>query len=136
MISKYLFDNYYAHTNQKDIIPTKEQIDQAVANHPDKLIIIGKRKHIKGIAMFLRLTDQTYSFLHNIDIKRIDVLQALSLENGPNFHAVLVTADGYRTLRLMYKQVMKLNPKTLSWWNPSFTKLHRYICRSYHSPQL
>lgn len=128
MISKYLFDHYYSHTNRLDIIPIPEQIEQAVRNHPDKIIVVGKRK-IKGIVMFLKLTDKTYSFLHNIDIQRIDVLQALALENGDNFHAVLIAADGYKTLRIMRNMALKLNPKTISWWNPSFTKLHRYICR-------
>ena len=130
MITKYLFDHYYSHSNRLDLIPTVEQVEQAIKNHPDKMIVIGKKK-IKGMCMFFRLTDKTYSFLHNIDIQKIEVLQALALENGPNFHGVLVAADGYKTLRLMHKQVMKLKPKTLSWWNPSFTKLHRYVCPSY-----
>ena len=129
MISKYLFDHYYAHSNRLDLIPTKEQIEQAIKNHPDKLIVVGKRK-IKGVCFFLTLTDKTYSFLHNIDIQRIDVLQALALENGKNLHGVLVSADSYKTLRIMYRMALKLKPKTLSWWNPSFTKLHRYICPS------
>ena len=128
MISKYLFDHYYSHTNRMDIIPTEEQINQAIKNHPDKIIVVGKRK-IKGVCMYLTLTNQTYSYLHNIDITRIDVLQALALENGDNFHAVLVAADSYKTLRVMRKMALKLKPKTLSWWNPSFTKLHTYKVR-------
>ena len=131
MITKYLFDHYYAHLprNRMDLLPTQEQIDQALSNHPDKVIVVGKRK-IKGVGMFLKLTDKTYSFLHNINIQSIDVLQALALENGDNFHVVLIAADGYKTLRVMRKMVLKLNPKTISWWNPSFTKLHRYVCHS------
>ena len=127
MITKYLFEHYYSQCNRLDLIPTPEQIEQALINHPDKIIII-KDSEIRGMCVFFTLTDKTYSFLHNIDIQRIDTLQALALENGKNFHAVLMVSDGYKTMRSMYRNVMKLKPKTLSWWNPDFTKLHRYIC--------
>ena len=127
MITKYLFDHYYSHYtgNRLDVIPTPEQIEQAIANHPDKAIVV-KDSQIRGIGIFLALTDKTYSFLHNIDIQRIDVLQSLALENGKNFHVVLIAADGYRTLRIMRKMVLKLKPKTLSWWSPDFKRLHKY----------
>lgn len=128
MITKYLFDHYYSHCSRLDLIPTPEQIEQALINHPDKVIVVGKRK-IKGVGIFLTLTDQTYSFLHGIDIQRIDVLQALCLENGRNFHVVLMAADGYKTMMIMRRMILKLRPKTISWWNPSFTKLHTYKVR-------
>jgi len=129
MISKYLFDHYYSKCPQRELIPTQEQIDQALERHPDKVIVV-KDSEIRGIGIFLTLTDKTFSFLHCIDIKRIDVLQALALENGKNFHFVLLAADSYKTIRIGLRSVMKLKPKTISWYNPSFTKLHRYICPS------
>lgn len=127
MITKYLFDHYYSHCNRLDLIPTHQQIEQAIKNHTDKIIVVGK-KEIKGVCIFLTLTDKTYSFLHNIDVQKIEVLQALALENGRNLHGLLVAADSYKTLRVMHRMALKLKPKTLSWWNPNFTKLHRYVC--------
>jgi hypothetical protein len=100
-----------------------------MANHPDKIIVV-KDKEIRGVGMFLTLSDKTYSFLHNIDLQRIEVLQALATENGKNFHFVILAADSYKTIRIGLRMVMKLKPNTISWWNPTFTKLHRYVCRS------
>lgn len=130
MISQYLFDHYYSHYtgNRTDIIPTAQEIDQAVKNHPEKVVVV-KDYRIRGIGIFLTLTDKTYSFLHNIDIKRTDVIQALALENGKNFHFVLLAADSYKTIRLGIKQVMKLKPKTISWFNPDMNQLHSYKVR-------
>lgn len=128
MISKYLFDHYYSHCNRVELIPTTEQIEQAIRNHPDKVMVV-ENNGIKGVAIFLTLTDKTYSFLHNIDIQKIDILQTLARENGKNFHFVLLAADSYKTIRIGLRNIMTLKPKTISWWNPSFTKLHRYICQ-------
>ena len=126
-ITKYLFEHYYSHYkgNRLDIIPTPEQIEQAIANHPEKIIVVGGKK-IKGVGIFLTLTDKTFSFLHNIEIQKIDVLQALCLENGKNFHFVLLAADSYKTIMIGLRMALKLKPKTISWWNPNFTKLHTY----------
>ena len=126
-IAKYLMDNYYAHTNRMDIVPTHEQINQAILNHPNKIIVV-RDKGICGMAWFLTLSDETYQRLEDIDISRVDVLQALCLENGKNFHFVLLAANGFKTIKIGLRRALKLKPKTISWWNPNFTKLHRYIC--------
>ena len=126
-VSEYLINNYYSKTNRLDIIPTEQQIKQAMLNHPDKIMVI-RDSGIKGIAWFLKLTDETYNRLHELDITRIDVLQALSLENGDNLHFILVCGQGFKNIRVGIRRAKKLGAKTISWWNPSFTKLHRYIC--------
>ena len=132
MISQYLMREYYSHCQDKSLVPTEDEINQALLNHPDKIIIVND-KEIKGIGIFLTLTDETYSRLHLLDIKRIEVIQALALENGKNFHVVLMCADGYKTMRIMRKMVLKLKPNTISWWSPDFKRLHKYEvnkCRS------
>lgn len=135
MIAEYLMKNYYTHCPDKNLIPTQEQIDQAVSNHPDKMVIV-KDGYIRGAAVFLTLTDETFKRLHMIDITRIDVIQALALENGRNIHFVLVCADGLKTVRIGLRRVIRnFKPKTISWWNPNFTYLHKYemkgrLCRS------
>lgn len=126
MISQYLLDNYYVHCKDRSLVPTSDQITQAISKHPEKMIVI-KRKKILGIAFFLTLTDETYKRLELMDIKRMEVLQALVLENGRNIHFVILTADSFKTIRIGLRRLVKsLKPKTVSWWNPEFTKLHKY----------
>lgn len=130
MISQYLMREYYSHCKDKSIVPTEEQINQALLNHPEKIIIV-KDKEIRGIGIFFTLTDETYKRIGLLDIKRIDVLQALALENGRNIHFVLIAANSLKTILIMKERVKNMKPRTISWWNPTFTKLHRYICHSY-----
>lgn len=127
MIYDYLMKNYYAHyRGEIPIEPTKEQVDAVLLHHPEKIIIV-KDKEIRGIGVFVTLTDETYKRIELLDIKRIDVLQALALENGNNVHFLLLCADSLRTILTGLHRVIDIHrPKTLSWWNPSFNKLHRY----------
>lgn len=130
MISQYLMREYYSKCQDKSLVPTEEQINNALINHPEKIIIV-KDKEIRGIGVFFTLTDETYKRIEMIDIKRIDVLQALALENGRNVHFVLLVADCLNTILIMKQRTKNLKPKTVSWWNPSFNKLHRYnLCHS------
>ena len=130
MISDYLMRNYYAHYkgNRLDVVPTREQINQAILNHPEKLIIV-RDGGIKGIAFFVTLSDETYQRLETLDITQIPVIQALAVETGRNFHFLLLTADSYKTIRLGLKRIKKLNPKTVSWFSPDMKRLHKYEVR-------
>ena len=131
-IADYLYTHYYSHYRGKElIVPTHEQIGQALLNHPDKFIII-QDGDIKGIAMFVMLTDKTYEGILELDIQDIEVLKSMAQENGRNMHFLLLAADGYRTMMKIRKYAkQQFNPKTFSWWNPTLTKLHRYnVCHS------
>ena len=132
MVSEYLMQNYYSHC-PRELIPTKEEIDRALTNHPEKIIVI-RDNEIMGIGVFLTLNDETYKRLEMIDIRRIDVLQALALEVGRNVHFVLLVAKDLRTIMRGLRQVIRnFKPKTVSWWSPDFRKLHKYEvskCRS------
>ena len=132
MISKYLMEHYYSHCPQQELIPSKEQIEQAVTNHPDKYVTIqDEMGNIKGTAFFMLLTDETYSKIDKLDITQIDVIKALSLENGKNVHFLICATDNYHSIMEMVRKVKSLvKPKTVSWWNPDFSKLHRYNIRS------
>ena len=127
-VGKYLMDNYYAKYKGKrpDVVPTMEQIDKALENHGDKILVVWDEK-IKGVGIFLTLSDETYAKLKELDITDITILAGLLLEYGPNIHFVLLCADGYRTIMTGLDQVRrKYHPKTISWWNPDLTKLHEY----------
>lgn len=131
-ISEYLLANYYSKYkgDRKDVVPTPQQIDDGYKNHPDKFVIVRDEK-IKGIAIFVTLSDETCKMLWNMDITRVDVLNRLLEEHGENVHFVLLCADGMHTILYGIKKVKeRTNPKTISWWNPDLNKLHKFRIRS------
>lgn len=126
---KYLMDNYYAHYKglRDDVIPTSDQLEQALSNHPDKLVVVRDELGIKGMAVFLRLSDKSYNHLQKMDISQLDVIKALLPEDGDNFHFVLLAAGDFKTIMSGLRKVIKSQkPRTISWWDPEYTKLHRY----------
>lgn len=126
-IIDYLFNNYYnVWPGDKNDIPTKEMLMQGLFNHPDKVIVI-KDDKIKGVAFFLTLSDDTYNALGCIDTNDVESLISLFKENGRNIHFLLLAADSQKTIRRGIKEVKdKLNPRSISWWNPDNTRLHKY----------
>jgi len=127
-IAEFLITHYYSKYKgeRKDIVPTLEQIEQGIANHPDKFVIVADEK-IRGVALFLTLSDETYKTLETFDITQVDVLKILLTEFGSNVHFVLLCADGVKTIVRGIKEVKRrVNPKTISWWNPDLSILHKY----------
>ena len=127
-ITDFLMKNYFAKYNgtRTDIVPTVQQLEDGYKTHKDKFVII-KDDKIKGIAIFLTLTDETYKQLKELDITRVDILKMLLKESGQNVHFVLLCAGGIRTILAVGNEVKRrVKPKTVSWWNPSFTKLHQF----------
>jgi hypothetical protein len=127
-IAKYLLENYY--TKQTSIVPTEFQIFQAYERHQDEFVIIfdnPEEKNILGCAVFLTLSDDTYLNIDRINMTDLAVLSHLVEERGPNIHFILLAADGIRTIMAGIKLVKEYyKPKTISWWNPDMTVLHKY----------
>lgn len=131
-LSEYLIENYYSKYQgpRQDIIPTVEQIELGYKRFKDNFVIVRDDK-IKGVAIFLTLSDKTYMHLKKYDISQIDVLSILLQEHGDNVHFVLLCADGIKTILYGIQEVKKRrNPKTISWWNPDLNKLHKFNVRS------
>ena len=131
-LAHYLINEYYSKYTggRRDIVPTIEQIETAYETQKDRFVII-RDENIKGVAVFLTLSDKTFEALERYDITRVDVLKVLLLEGGPNVHFVLLCADGVRTILTGMNEVKRrMNPKTISWWNPDFTKLHKFKVRT------
>lgn len=125
-IGEWLMVNYYSKYigTRTDIVPNEEMIDKALTQHQDKIVII-KDDKIRGVAIFVSLSDNTFNLLKSFDITQFDVLQGLLQEHGPNLHFVLLCADGTKTIMRGLHHIEKTrNPKTISWWNPDLTKLH------------
>ena len=130
-VAEYLMANYYSHYtgSRPDIVPTPEVLEQGLANHPDKVLVIRDDK-IRGVAVYVTLSDETYQHLQDMDINRADILVTLLAEHGPNVHVLMFAADGLTTLLMARKEIKRrLNPKTISWWDPTITKLNRFKIR-------
>lgn len=127
-IVKYLMDNYYNkyYGCPKDMIPDPILLFKALDLNKDRLIVIHKDNQIQGVAVFLTLSDTTFKVLEYLNLSDLETLTNLMREQGNNVHFILLTAKDAKTIRAGIKEVKKRKPKTISWFNPTMTKLHKY----------
>lgn len=131
-VARFLMDHYYAHYkgSRDDIVPTFEQIITGFNNRPDRFVVITDNEEDQNIiccAVFLTLSDDTYINIERIDLNSAGVVAELMQENGPNIHFVLLASKGFRPIKTGIRLIKeRLHPKTISWWSPDLTKLHRY----------
>ena len=127
-IRDYLFKNYYGKYRGKEPIeiPSVDQVDQAIKFYRDHVVII-HNNGITGVGIFVTLSDKTYENLENLDLKDADTLIKIVQETGDNVHFILIATEGFKNIMLLGEEVKKImKPKTVSWWNPEMTKLHKY----------
>lgn len=129
-IADYLFENYYAHYKGNDdvVVPTVDQVNQAIELHPDKFIVVRDAfDEICGIAVFVTLTDGTYDQLDQIDIRSVSNLAKLLQERGDNIHFLLLCATSAQVIMYGIRTIKEhLKPKTISWYSPDLSKFHSY----------
>lgn len=125
-IMLYLKKHYYEKYKGVDVVPDDDCILRALDVHRDKVIAVYKDGEVVGVAIFLTLSDTTYYDLEAYDMNRVEVIAELLKETGDNIHFILLTAQGYEVIKFGIKKVKEMKPKTVSWWNPEMTKLHRY----------
>ena len=127
-VAEYLMTNYYAHYrgSRKDIIPDSDTLRLGLDNHPEKIIVV-EDGDIKGVAVFLTLTDRTYEDLENLDVTDVGIIKRLLSENGRNVHFILLAADSIGTILHGLRMTMrKIKPKTVSWFSPDMKVLHKF----------
>ena len=130
-IADYLLKNYYSKYKgpRKDIVPTKELLIKALDICREKVIVI-QQDGIQGVGIYCTLSDETYSNITKLDIAEVEVLTEMLREKGHNVHFFLVAGSDVKNILLGIRIAKeKENAKTISWWNPSMTKLHRYTVR-------
>lgn len=127
-VARYLKDNYYTKYAgcPKHLIPDQDTLVQALDLHKDKVVVVLEGTEIKGVAIFLTLSDETYSNLESYNVGDMEVLGKLLQEKGQNLHFIVLTANGLKTIIEGMNKTKKLKPKTISWWNPTMTHLHQY----------
>lgn len=127
-VGDFLMRNYYAKYKGNDprVFAGREVMEQGLAQHPDKIVVV-RDDGIKGVAVFLSLSDETMARLNDLDIEDVDVLMMLLKEHGPNIHFIIVAGSKVRYILTGIRAVKdRLKPKTISWWNPDLSKLHIY----------
>jgi hypothetical protein len=135
-IIDYLQKNYYERYAKLVVmaehLPNNEMLLEALERHTDKLVVITESgsEVIIGCAVFLKLNDATYEAIESFDLRRVDVLSRLLEQNGENFHIILLAASGGYVIRAGLRELKKLKPKSISWWNPTMTNIHRMNLRS------
>lgn len=127
-IAQFLMDNYYAKAPEYVPIPTMDELELGLTNHPDKIMVRRDDEgNITGVAMFLRLEDDTYNALGCLDVSNTDALIELLKERGDNICFMVVCGEGFGNIRRGIREVKeKYKPKSISWWNPDMTYLHKY----------
>lgn len=125
-VAKYLKENYYPRYAQaREHVPDDKTLMTALEIHASKVIVVYKGEAIAGVGIYLTLDDDTYEHIESFDMSRVDVLSRLLVQTGQNFHFVLLTADSSATIRTGLRIAKALNPKSISWWNPEMTRLHK-----------
>jgi hypothetical protein len=126
-IAKYLMDNYYSKYPPCQLYgQTEDMLVKALDIHKDKVIVIHENGEIKGCAVFLTLPDDVINNIDKYDIANLDVLKYLMDEEGPNIHFILIAASGADVILEGIKRAKAMNPNSISWYNPSMTKRHKY----------
>jgi translation initiation factor 2 alpha subunit (eIF-2alpha) len=124
-------NNYYSRYkgSHPEIIPSREVMEIGISKYPDHIVVVRNDK-IKGVGIFVFLSDATFARIRELDIRRVDVMTMMLKEHGPNIHFVLLAADSLSTILAGLRKVIKKNkPKTISWWDPDLKNLHIKNCK-------
>lgn len=130
-IADYIKTHYYPRYQETapHLIPDHATLVLALKLHSDKTIVVSRDGLICGVAVYLKLDDKTFEHIESFDISRVDVLSRLLEQNGNNFHFILLTADCSETIRVGLSHAKSLNPRSISWWSPDMTRIHRIQLR-------
>lgn len=125
-VADYLLEHYFPKYIGIIPIPTRSQIVTALEKFSDRVIVI-RGKDIIGVGMYLTLTCETYENIDKIDICDSEAMAKLVLEKGEHIHFVMLCASSFLTIMQGLREVRKNRIcRSVSWWNPDRTKLHRY----------
>lgn len=111
------------------------QVLGIIDRNQEKVVVIKDSSGIKGVAMFLTLTDES---LTRILLKEINVFDEIDMQNlfkedGDNIHFIFVLAENMKTvLKGLKKIIQDKTPYSVSWFNPELDfrllKYRRNVC--------
>lgn len=124
-VTDYLMEHYYARYCPEQPVD-KLSLATVLCENRNKIVVVHDGDSIKGVAVYLTLNDRTYKNLNNIDQTSTEVLRKLLKQRGKHIHFILVTAQGRSVILKGLELVKSKRPRSISWWNPTMTRLHRY----------
>ena len=130
-VGDYLWANYYTRIKpMPGYKPDRKVLDESLHRFKDRLVVIRNKGKIKGVAVYLNISDQTFRDLEMLDISTEDVVRSLASQHGPNAHFILACGGGYATIRMGVEELKRRKlHKTISWWSPDLKKLHKYTIK-------
>ena len=109
----------------------KERIRNLFNVYKNNFIVIRDGKHIKGLAFYFKLTDETLQKIMNreIDLTIPENTNQCLLEQGNNIHFFLLAAQGYRVIIAGLRLIMN-DAKSVSWFSPDMKQffIRRILC--------
>jgi hypothetical protein len=126
-VAAYLMKNYYNNCSAHISPESEQQLIKALDITKDKTFVVHEDGEIKGAGIFLTLEDDTYENIKKFDLSDVEDLAYLITEDGLNIHFILVAGSGVRAILSAIREIKKIKKaKTISWWNPNMSYLHRY----------
>lgn len=108
--------------------------------NPDKIVVEKEFGLIKGVAILLEVNDGALLGIVNgdINITKPNDIKFLIKEKGKNVHFIICATEGMKyILRGLKKVIKQKDPSSISWWNPSmskisFIKMKGELCHQQH----
>lgn len=123
LLDKAILYVYHNYPEMKSSL-TIQQLTEFMNSHQDNIVFVDDGELIKGVAWYLKLTDETFKKIVNINLKDSNTMNDLLKENGNNIHFVLLVADGSRTIRKGLKIIKdRERPRSISGFNQDMTQL-------------
>ncbi len=97
-----------------------------IDRNPDKIIVEKEYGVVNGVAIFLEINDDALLDIVNgdVSITNSDDIKLLLNRKGNNIHFILCAAESMKyILRGLKKVIKRNNPSSVSWWNPSMSKI-------------
>jgi hypothetical protein len=118
-------DNYYS--KQSYPPPDEDQLYKALDLNQDKVVVVHEGDQLLGVAVFLTLTDETFDNIASIDMLNVNTLSRLLQEKGENIHFIMVTTKGIKNILAGLRAVVReRNAKSVSWFSPDMSRLHKH----------
>ena len=96
---------------------------------------------IIGLAVYVRLSDETYERLDDLDLNNQAILESLYCEDGKNIHFIIIAGnaggEGFIAIKNGMRHVVKTeDAKTLSWFHKETNRLIKHVVTEEYKNQI
>lgn len=126
-LADFILENYSALEDYDRI-----KVETLLSVYKNNIIVI-EDGDIRGLAIYLKLTDETLLKVEKrvIDLTVPEVINECFKENGRNIHFFLLIADGYKTILKGIRSVVNQDVKSISWFSKDMKQffIRRNLCQ-------